>query len=123
MKIDEKALTAAIDAAADCGWNFEKTLHRGDMAAIIRAYLAALPTTPEAKKGRDRIAVVVNAYGGGTADVMPGDPSLFDWGQLEDAAGEFEIEGPFAQNVVTCNLRYYEPAQPVEVEGSVEGVG
>lgn len=121
MKIDERALTAAIAAAADCGWMFEKPLHRGDMAAIIRAYLAALPHEP-AEPGRDRIAVVVNAYGGGTADVMPGDPSLFDWGQLEDAAGEFEIEGPFAQNVVTCNLRYYEPSKPIEVDGSVEVV-
>ena len=116
MKIDERALTAAIAAAADCRWMFTRQEGRADMAAIIRAYLDAMPK-PAPEEKRDRIAVVVDADGMALGESAWPSPN---WGALEAMAADLGASGPFARAIVHCNLP--RPAAPVEVDGSVEVV-
>jgi hypothetical protein len=112
IEIDEVAFGKAANG---CGPALTSRLR-----FFLEEYLDALP---QPEPGRDRIAVVVNSGLGGTADVMPSDPSLFDWEQLECSADEFGCEGPFKRNVVRCTLRTPRPPEPVEVSGIVEEVG
>ena len=117
-ELNEKALTAAIAAAADCRWMFTRQEGRADMAAIIRAYLDAMPK-PAPEEKRDRIAVVVDVDGRGNAwFISPGDDDPNDtiWKLL--AGDGLGIGPPFECNIVRCNLK--RPSAPVEVDGEVE---
>lgn len=113
MKIDEGALEVVENFLFESGMSGESAQHLA--LEVVSLYLAALPS---AEPGRDRIAVVVapDDYEAMVIDA--------DW--MNEAGWQFLEEsirspGPYARAIVRCNLP--RPAEPVEVEGSVEGVG
>lgn len=104
MKIDEAAFAKAM--ATPCGAG------HGMFRKMLENYLAALPS---AEPGRDRIAVVVGQERRGAMLIESG-------GELTEAEWQWmerEVGGaPFTRAIIRCNLP--RPAEPVEVEGSVE---
>lgn len=105
MKLDEGAFAKVC---GDVG-----RLRREEIRRDIVAYLAALP---EPEPARDRIAVVVDQSGSGTAQWLAteGRP---DWRHLESFMKDSEY---IARAIVHCNLP--RPAEPAEIHGSVEVV-
>lgn len=112
MKIDEAAFAKAMSMPCGAG--------RGMFRTMLENYLAALAP---AEPGRDRIAVVVDgegtAFGWDVNDLGTSDEIV--WRSLErEAERVLDMTAPFARAVIRCNLP--RPAEPVEVEGSVEVV-
>ena len=122
-----RAHAEAIDWLPDDGSMADRQDGYRQLGEILLAYLNALPK-PE--QGRDRIAVVVSRHGVGNAWIL--DPeqdrvmSASSWDEMEaemqddDGCCEPGFNPPFARAIIHCNLP--RPAEPSEVEGSVEGV-
>lgn len=113
-ELDPRGLEAAAKALSelDSDGSVSWTAYAHEAAGAIRAYLAV--TTPAGDL--DRIAVVVNADGGGVASIVDHhELSEVEWRDMEaDAFG-----GPFVRAIVECRLP--RPAEPVTVRGRVTG--